>query len=111
MRLKIKPLSVNGAWQGRRFKTDEYKAYEEMLAYLLPKLSVPSGKLHLTLKVGYSNKASDIDNCVKPFVDILQKKYGFNDKHIYRLEIEKEDVLKGSEFIEFIFKEFTTLSN
>ena len=26
--IEIKPLSVNTAWKGRRFKTDAYKAYE-----------------------------------------------------------------------------------
>ena len=36
MRIKIKPLSVNDAWQGRRFKTDNYKKYERDLMLILP---------------------------------------------------------------------------
>ena len=101
MKIEIKPLSVNDCWQGRRFKTRDYKIYEQELLYLLPKIEIPKGKLHLKLRVGYSNKLSDIDNCLKPFVDILQKKYGFNDNKIYKLEIEKVDVKKGDEFIDF----------
>src|SRR3990167_5374257 len=101
MILKVKPLSVNGVWQGRRFKTDTYKTYETLLLYMLPKMQVSNDKLKLKICFGMSSKASDIDNPVKPFIDILQKKYGFNDKNIYRLEVEKQDVEKEQEFTEF----------
>jgi len=104
MKLDIKPLSVNQAWQGRRFKTDKYKRYERDILMILPKLTVPEGKLELSLKFGFSNKASDIDNPVKCFVDCLQKKYGFNDSRIYEMNIKKVDVKKGKEFIEFEIK-------
>jgi hypothetical protein len=36
--LKISALSVNQAWQGRRFKTKKYKDYEEHLLLILPNL-------------------------------------------------------------------------
>lgn len=101
VRISIKPLSVNKCWQGRRFKTPDYSAYETELMYVLPKLKIPSGKLLLDLTVGFSNKASDIDNFIKPFLDILQKKYKFNDKMIYALIVNKQDVKKGEEFIHF----------
>ncbi len=87
--IKIKPLSVNQAWQGRRFKTPKYKAYEKELLFLLPKLSVPKTKLRIEIHVCFRNKLSDIDNVIKPFLDILQKKYKFNDRDIYELEIKK----------------------
>ena len=87
--IKIKPLSVNQAWQGRRFKTPKYKTYENELLFKLPKLSVPKGKLRIEIKVYFRNKLSDIDNVIKPFLDILQKKYKFNDRDIYELEIKK----------------------
>lgn len=103
--IKTKPLSVNKVWCGKRFKTDDYKVYEQELFLLLPKeLKIPKGKIHLKLRFGFSSKASDIDNPLKPFVDILQKKYGFNDKMIYKLSVEKVDIKKDSEFIEFEFK-------
>jgi len=64
-------------------------------------MQVNGGKLSLHLRFGLSSKNADIDNPVKPFVDCLQKRYGFNDRQIYRLTVEKIDVAKGQEFIEF----------
>lgn len=101
MRINIKPISVNKAWKGRRFKTDEYKAYQQLLLYMLPDLDVPDGELELIVTFGFSSLASDFDNPVKPFVDCLQKRYGFNDKLIKRAVIEVRKVDRGSEFIEF----------
>lgn len=105
-RVKIKPLSVNQAWQGRKFKTPLYKEYEkEMLLKLKPcPVRWDTEPIELCIVVGFSNMASDVDNVVKPFVDILQKKYGFNDKYIFRLIVEKQIVGKGHEFIEFYIK-------
>jgi Holliday junction resolvase RusA-like endonuclease len=100
-RIKIKSLSVNQCWQGRRFKTQDYKTYEAEMFYLLPAKIVMGEKVKLSITFGFSNKASDIDNPVKPFIDILQKRFGFNDKTIYKLEVEKKIVKKGSEYIDF----------
>ena len=99
--IPIKPLSINQAWRGRRFKTKEYTQYEHDLFYLLPKLKVPHGKLQLKLQFGFSSRMSDIDNGIKSFIDVLQKKYLFNDKFIYKIHVEKFDVEKGEEFIAF----------
>jgi Holliday junction resolvase RusA-like endonuclease len=99
--IKIKPLSSNRCWQGRRFKTQDYKDYEEELFYKLPKIKIPEGNLRLEIEVGYSNKVADIDNFAKPFIDILQKKYSFNDNRIYELFIIKTITKKGDEFIAF----------
>ena len=103
-KVDIKPLSINKAYRGRRFKTSDYKSYEQELWLLLPNKNIPKGKLVFIAKVGYSNKGSDIDNFLKVFIDICQKKYIFNDNLIYRLEIDKEITKKGEEFIEFEFK-------
>lgn len=100
-KIDIKPLSVNEAWKGRRFKTAAYERYERDVLLVLPALSIPKEKLSVSLTFGLSNKNADVDNPVKCFVDCLQKKYGFNDRNIYRLTLEKVDVKKGSEFIEF----------
>lgn len=105
--LDIKPLSVNKCWQGRRFKTPEYESYEKELLYLLPKIEIPKDKLQIKIKWGFSSKANDVDNPTKPLLDILQKKYNFNDKMIYKLEIEKIEVKKGQEFIEFLIHTFS----
>lgn len=108
MRIKIKPLSVNQCWQGRRFKTKIYKAYEqELLLKLKPYDIDETLKLAVYITWGFSSKGSDIDNPTKPFFDILQKKYGFNDSRIYELHIKKEIVKKGSEFIDFEIETIT----
>jgi Holliday junction resolvase RusA-like endonuclease len=105
-KINIKALSVNRAYQGRRFKTPELKAYQEELAYRLPKLKVPKGKLFVKYRFGVSSKASDADNLCKAFQDTLSEQYGFNDKLIYKLEIEKIDIAKGKEFIEFDIQKY-----
>lgn len=64
-------------------------------------MQVGSGKLSLSLRFGLSSKNADIDNPIKSFVDCLQVKYNFNDRQIYQLTVEKVDVPKGKEFIEF----------
>ena len=79
-RIKIKPLSVNNAWQGQRFKTKIYKDYERDLFFLLPNdIEIPKGKLEVYYCFGLSSKGGDYDNIIKPLQDILQKFYKFND--------------------------------
>ena len=97
--LDIKPLSVNKAWQGRRFKTPEYKAYEQELLLRLPRIEIPKPPYKIYYEFGLSNKLSDIDNCIKQLQDILQKKYEFNDNEIYELHAKKKIVPKGREYI------------
>lgn len=104
--VNIKPLSVNQCWRGRRFKTPNYTKYEKQLLLMLPTYEVPKGKLEINIVFGLSSKNADWDNPIKPFQDILQKKYGFNDRNVYKATIEKVDVKKGSEFIQFELKEY-----
>lgn len=103
VKIDVKPLSVNQVWRGRRFKTLAYTDYEQELFMKLPLIKIPEGKLHLKIVFGFSSKNSDVDNCLKPFIDILSKGYEFNDKRVYKLEVEKVDVKKGKEFIHFTF--------
>ncbi|WBC28420.1 resolvase [Rhodobacteraceae phage LS06-2018-MD05] len=107
MKINIKPLSINDAFLGRRFKSNKYKMYEFELWYKLPDLKIPKGiKLELKINVGFSSKGSDLDNICKPFQDVISKKYKFNDNQIYRLVMNKEIVKKGSEFIYFELSEY-----
>lgn len=92
-------MSVNEAWQGKRFKTKKYNQYQKNCLMLLPSFKMPLPPYKVTLVYGFSNKLSDIDNPTKQIVDILQKKYKFNDKDIYEMVLKKEIVAKGSEFI------------
>ena len=100
-RILIKPLSVNRSYQGRRFATPELKAYKEALGFLLPPLIIPKGKLKVRYEFGVSSKASDGDNLIKSFQDTICEKYGFNDRDIYRWEVEKKIVPKGKEYAAF----------
>lgn len=102
--LKIKALSVNEAWQGRRYKTRKYKDYEQELDWLLPKLEIPEGNIQIDFIFGLSSKNSDLDNCLKQTIDIFSKKYNFNDKIVYKIVAEKVIVKKGQEFIKFKIK-------
>ena len=105
--IKIKPISVNDCWQGRRFKTDKYKDYEKELLIMLPNIDVPEGKIELDIEFGFSSRASDIDNPLKPFIDILQKKYEFNDKNIFQLNVKKKICRKGAEYVIFSIREIS----
>ena len=107
MRLDIKPLSVNEAWQGRRVKTKKYRDYEKAILLMLRPMTIPDGKLELYLKWGFSSAGSDWDNPIKPFQDCLQKKLLFNDNRVFRAVTEKVIVKKGFEFVEFEIKALT----
>lgn len=100
-KIQIKPMSVNQAWVGRRRNSFKYLKYKTDIMRMLPNYTIPEGKLTLYLYVGFSSKGSDVDNIAKPFIDILQKKYDFNDNRIYLLIMEKTIVKKGAEYIEF----------
>jgi Holliday junction resolvase RusA-like endonuclease len=98
--LKIKPLSVNEAWQGKRFKTVKYKRFERDVLLMLPKTKeVFSDMIRIDLFFGFSSILSDLDNPIKMTLDILQKKYGFNDRNIFELNVRKCKTEKGKEFI------------
>lgn len=100
MKINIKPLSVNKAWKGRRFKTDEYKIWIKEFYCLLPPIKINfKNDLKVEVVFGFSSKASDIDNPLKPLIDVIQKKYKFNDNQIQELFVKKEIVKKGDEFI------------
>lgn len=99
---KIKPLSVNKAWQGKRYKTTEYKNYEKELLLALPKQDLPEPPYRIYFEFGFSNMQSDWDNPVKLIQDIMQKKYKFNDRDIMRAIVAKKKVKKGEEY--FIVK-------
>ena len=107
IRIDIKPLSVNEAWKGKRYKTAKYMQYQNALLWLLPKVQIPQPPYEIHLKFGFSNSLADWDNPVKPTQDILSKKYGFNDKLIRKAIVDTEIVKKGREYFEF---EIVTIS-
>jgi Holliday junction resolvase RusA-like endonuclease len=120
--IKIKPLSANEAFaprgvkagkviKARVYKTEKYNEYERKLLRSLPDLVIPEGKLQLNVIVRYSSSRSDIDNCLKPFIDVLQKRYKFNDNRIYKLVIIKYVTSKDEEGISFQLKEYIEVTD
>lgn len=102
IKLQIKPLSINEAYKGRRFRTPKYDLYIRKMMYLLPAtMLIPKDNIKIFIEFGYSNSLSDIDNGLKCFIDCLQKKYGFNDKLITELNVRKIKVAKSMEHIIF----------
>ena len=96
-----KPLSINGAFLGRKVKSAAYREHEKTMLLRMPAGKIdPNMMLRVELFFGYSSKASDIDNGIKVTLDLAQKKYGFNDKNVYELNVRKCIVKKGEEFIQ-----------
>jgi len=55
IKLNIKPLSVNQAFKGRKFKTDKYAAFEIATLLMLPsKIEIPDTKMSVTYEFGFS---------------------------------------------------------
>lgn len=98
--LKIKPLSVNEAWQGSRIKSEKYRKYERDIMFLIPvpKKPIPE-MLRIEYFFGFSSPLADLDNPVKMITDCLQKKLNFNDRNVWELNVRKCIVPKGEEFI------------
>jgi len=101
VKVDVKPLSVNECWQGKRFKTPKYKMYQNNLLLMLPKIKLPNAPYSVYYEFGFSSASSDLDNPIKPLQDILQKKYGFDDKLIYQMVAKRVKVKKGKEYIKF----------
>lgn len=101
IKISLKPISTNEAWQGKRFKSKKYKEFESSMLSLMPDLDVEKSPYYVFLEFGFSNKMSDIDNPIKMVLDVIQKRYLINDRDIYKLKISKTIVAKGEEFIKF----------
>lgn len=101
--VNIKPLSVNEAFKGKKFRTLKYDNFIKNCLLQLPKsIDIPNKKhIKLAIEFGFSSKASDIDNCIKSFQDCLVKKYGVDDRFIYELHVFKNIVPKEKEYIKF----------
>jgi len=93
--IPIKPISVNKVWQGRRFKTAEYKKWREEAMWLLSKQK-PIKECTLILDFYVKNATmTDVDNLIKPTLDALvEKGLLVDDRYITSLTATKH---KGKE--------------
>lgn len=100
--VKLKPLSINKAYKGKRFRTDECTKFKRDLYFMLPeRINLPKPPFCIVFKFGLSSMSSDGDNCVKVAQDVISDKYNFNDKLIKKWIIEVDNVKKGDEYISF----------
>ncbi len=102
--IPVKALSINAAFKGRRFKTAEYGIYQKFVLAYLPKMNIGKAPYELMITFGLSSRGNDLDNCLKPFIDCLVKKYDFDDRQIYSIIAKKEIVKKKEEYIKFQLK-------
>jgi len=101
MIIKIKPLSINAAFQGRRFKSPAYKLFEEEFLLIAPHREMIKGKVGIEYKFHLKNhKMADYDNCIKTTQDLIVRKgYIEDDRKIYEAKITK--VPSDEDYIEF----------
>lgn len=106
MIVKIKPLSVNQVWQGKRFKTKKYKDYEKEFLYLLLGNKKVSGYVEISYKVYLRYfSTSDIGNFEKPITDILVKANLIDDDRFVK-KIVMEKFKSIEDYIEINIKKY-----
>lgn len=90
--IPVQALSQNQAWKGRRYKSPEYKQYQQTVhAYLstfsLPKVK-PKEKYYLFFEFGIPTR-QDCTNGIKIFEDILSDHLGTNDRYVFEIFARK----------------------
>lgn len=106
--IPCKPMSVNTAWQGKRYKSPSYKAYCKEVPLYLPKhITIPRGEMIICFDFYFSSRRSDYDNPIKPLQDIICNAYGLEDNNFYHAMQRKYIVPKGEERAEFRIHELT----
>lgn len=101
IKVPLKPLSVNQAYTGKRFSTPEKNKFTKACDALIRAGKVPDGKLRVDFEFGVSNKAQDVDGPIKVCLDVMQKRFDFNDNRVYELTARKVIVTKGQEYWAF----------
>ena len=116
-----KPLSINRAYYKNKKKTRDYTDYEQAWQSVLSGHTIPEDieikdmLYRIDYVWGFSNRAADVDNPIKPATDIMQNWFTFNDKQVYIVKATKKIVPKGQEYamvqIKEIFKEDLNATN
>ena len=109
MRIDIKPMSVNRCWQGRRFRTPEFRQWQRDVQTLLTQYNgARFGKEGIEVSIIFYERypiRGDIDNKVKPILDCLVEAGIIgDDRYIFKLIIEKEKA--DQDFFTFNIKKY-----
>lgn len=102
--LNIEPLSVNTAWQGRKYKSLKYNNWLQEGLWTLKTMEIQKVSGNVAIYIDfYTNKSRDIDNNIKTFLDLLCKADIIDDdRFVYELHIKKIDTVKRAKHrIEF----------
>jgi Holliday junction resolvase RusA-like endonuclease len=84
------------------YKTSDYKRFQEEMAAILMGEEWPYGDkpVHFIVYAGLSNKASDLDNIIKPLLDTYQNIFEeFNDKTVQGIILQRDRVKRGGEYL------------
>ena len=107
--IPIKPLTVNKAYRGRKYKSPEYKEWTEKMDLLLlkhaPPGPLPEGDLFIFFNFGMTLQ-NDTDNPVKSAKDRIAKHYGINDRRFRSHAADRIKQPRDGGFIEFIIKPY-----
>lgn len=91
--IKIKPLSVNKAWQGRRYKTPEYKAWRESIGWKLMPYRMLACVEWCDVEFDFyikSYASADTDNLLKTAIDsIVEAGIIKDDRYIKKITATK----------------------
>jgi len=90
LEIPIKPLSINAAWKGRRFKTAQYKQYEIDLSWFLKGRKI-EGEVEIHYRFYLQNYAmTDASNLIKLLEDsIVKAGLIIDDRKVKRFTCEK----------------------
>ena len=101
--LKIKTVSTNAMYRGRRYKSKEARQFEHDIALLLAvkaRNTLPDGELCVHYRFGTSRR-KDTDNNIKLLQDAICKHYGIDDSRFAAHTAVRVPVKKGEEFVTF----------
>ena len=98
--LNISPFSVNRAWQGRRFRTPEFKQWQKAVLLMMPKMKMIKGEVAVFMKFYLKSiKRSDCDNFIKCILDCCVAK-GWIEDDRYIMEINAKKIKRDIEGFE-----------
>ena len=96
--INIKPLSINLAFQGRRFKTQKYKDWQTEFLWKLKKKKIKKIEGEIGVNISWATKnakRADIDNPIKQILDTLKDGGAIeDDRFIWEMRIRKYKLLK-----------------
>lgn len=85
------------------FKSKDYLDFQHLCREELVGIDWPFGKekVQFVVEAAFSNKAADLDNCLKPLLDTFQSMYEeFDDKMVYGIIANKNLVKRGEEYLD-----------